>query len=164
MADFKPAPGVRLFIVDDASIVYAHAAQKLYAFNTAATFIWCGLELGQGKAEVARGLAETAGLSVEDAGRRVAAAMRLRHELGLLGSGAGAALRPPRRRRKRARRPDGHRRCRRTVPRASSTSASMRCSAPRCGFVLPPASNATSSIRSSPISSGPRLRRPRQWS
>ena len=103
MAEFKPAPGVRLFIVDDASIVYAHAAQKLYAFNTAATFIWCGLELGQGEAEVARGLAETAGLSVDEALRRVAAALESWRDLGLLGDGVGETPRPPRRRRTRAR-------------------------------------------------------------
>ena len=36
MIEFKPAPGVRLFIIDDQSIVYSHAAQKLFTFNTAA--------------------------------------------------------------------------------------------------------------------------------
>ena len=66
MADFNPAPGVRLFIVDDAAIVYAHGAQKLAAFNPAATFIWCAFELGQGQAEVAQGLAKTAGLSAAE--------------------------------------------------------------------------------------------------
>jgi hypothetical protein len=106
VAEFKPAPGVRLFIIDNESIVYAHAAQKLYAFNTAATFIWCGLELGQGKAAVARGLAGTAALTIDDAKRRVAAALKSWQELGLLGGPAGKVLRPPRRLRKRPRGPD----------------------------------------------------------
>ena len=45
MIEFKPVPGVRLFIIDNQSIVYSHAAQKLFTFNTAATFLWCAFEI-----------------------------------------------------------------------------------------------------------------------
>jgi hypothetical protein len=103
VAEFKPAPGVRLFIIDDEAIVYAHAAQKLYAFNTAATFIWCGLELGQGEAEVTQGLAYASGISAEEAGRRVAEALGSWRDLGLLAGSVADERRPPRRFRERPR-------------------------------------------------------------
>jgi hypothetical protein len=105
MADFRPAPGVRLFIIDDEAIVYAHAAQKLYTFNTAATFIWCGLELGDSAAKVARSLSETAGIALDDAKQRIADARRHWRALGLLEGRRRKPLRLPRRRQAKPRRP-----------------------------------------------------------
>lgn len=105
MAEFRPAPGVRLFIIDDEAIVYSHAAQKLFTFNTAATFIWCGLELGDGAAKVARSLAETTGIALDDAKRRVAEARRHWRDLGLLEGRRKKPPRPPRRRQAKPRRP-----------------------------------------------------------
>ena len=105
MPEFQPAPGVRLFIIDDGAVVYAHAAQKIYAFNTAATFIWCGLELGQNREEVAGQLAATSGIALGEAQRRVSDAVDSWRGLGLLGEGASLEVRQPRRRSRR--RPQG---------------------------------------------------------
>jgi hypothetical protein len=101
MTEFRPAPGVRLFIVDDQSVVYSHTAQKLFAFNTAATFIWCAFELHSKAAAVARELSDSTGIPKEDARARVAEAVRSWRELGLLGAGRRATKPPPRRVRKR---------------------------------------------------------------
>lgn len=99
MIEFKPAPGVHLFIVDDQSVVYSHAAQKLYAFNTAATFIWCAFEIDPDPKSVTRALASRAGISRIEARRRVAKMLRSWHALGLFEP--KAAPRPARRRRRR---------------------------------------------------------------
>ena len=106
MIEFKPVPGVRLFIIDNQSIVYSHAAQKLFTFNTAATFLWCAFEIDPDPAAVARELEAHAGVDVAEARRRVDAALQSWKELGLLGEGEGRAKRPaPRRRRRSKRRP-----------------------------------------------------------
>jgi hypothetical protein len=101
MAEFKPAPGVRLFIIDDQSVVYSHAAQKVFAFNTAATFIWCAFEIHSDADAVARELASGTGIGEAEAHERVADALRSWHALGLLGGDGVASKRPPHRRRKR---------------------------------------------------------------
>jgi hypothetical protein len=101
MTEFKPAPGVRLFIVDDQSVVYSHAAQKLFAFNTAATFIWCALEIDPDPKAAARELAAHAGIDGAEARRRVREALKSWRGLGLIGGGKGLPNRPSRRVRKR---------------------------------------------------------------
>ena len=88
MPEFKPAPGVRLFIVDDQSVVYSHAAQKLFAFNTAATFIWCAFEIDPDPASVVRELTAQAGVGEAEARRRVDEALKSWRALGLIGHGA----------------------------------------------------------------------------
>jgi hypothetical protein len=93
MVEFTPAPGVRLFIVDDQSIVYSHAAQKLYAFNTAATFIWCACEIDPDREAVARELTSQTGIGATEARRRVGEALDSWRALGLIG-GAAPAKRP----------------------------------------------------------------------
>jgi hypothetical protein len=101
MSRFRPAPGVRLFIVDDQSVVYSHAAQKLFAFNTAATFIWCAFEIHSSPAAVARELAEGTGIGAKEARKRVGEALQSWRSLGLLGAERGAPQRPSRRKRSR---------------------------------------------------------------
>jgi hypothetical protein len=54
----RPAEGTKLFILDDESVLYSHRHQELYSFNTAATLIWCCLELGKTRAETVPVLAE----------------------------------------------------------------------------------------------------------
>ena len=104
MTEFKPSPGVRLFIIGDQSVVYSHAAQKLYAVNTAATSIWCAFEIDPDPAAVVRELAAHAGVDEADARRRVDEALASWHALGLIGADDVAAKRPSRRLRKRPKR------------------------------------------------------------
>jgi len=49
----RPAEGTHLFMLGDEAVLYSHRSQELYAFNTAATLIWCSLELGETRAETA---------------------------------------------------------------------------------------------------------------
>jgi hypothetical protein len=102
MIEFKPPPGVRLFIIDDQSVVYSHAAQKLYVFNTAATFLWCAFEIDPDPATVVRELAVHASVNEPEARRRVDEALASWRELGLIGAADAAPKRPSRRLRKRA--------------------------------------------------------------
>lgn len=101
MTEFKPSPGVRLFIIDDQSVVYSHAAQKLYAFNTAATFIWCAFEIDPDPTAVARELSAQAGVDAAEARRRVDDALASWRALGLIGAADAALKRPSRRVRRR---------------------------------------------------------------
>lgn len=96
MVEFSPAAGVRLFIIDDQSVVYSHAAQKLYAFNTAATFIWCAFEIDRDPDAVVRELTEKTGIAATEARRRVDETLESWRALGLIG-GDGVAKRPVRR-------------------------------------------------------------------
>jgi hypothetical protein len=101
MTKFQPSRGVRLFIIDDQSVVYSHAAQKVYAFNTAATFIWCAFEVDSDPASVVRELAAQAGIDAAEARRRVDDALASWQELGLIGAADEASTRPSRRVRRR---------------------------------------------------------------
>jgi hypothetical protein len=38
-------------MLGDEAVLYSHRAQELYSFNTAATLIWCSLELGNTRAK-----------------------------------------------------------------------------------------------------------------
>lgn len=78
------ADDVRLFLLNDAGIVFSESAQKLFALNTSATFIWCCLEEGHGSSETAGKLQETFGISGQDAQGYVSASLADWRDLGFL--------------------------------------------------------------------------------
>ncbi len=67
-----PADDVGLFILDDGGIFFSESRQELHSFNTAATFIWCGLEEAHSPGEIARSFADAFGVANSEAQRIVA--------------------------------------------------------------------------------------------
>jgi len=63
----RPAEGTQLFTLDDEAVLYSHRQQELYSFNTAATLMWCCLELGKTRAETAPILADALRCSPDQA-------------------------------------------------------------------------------------------------
>ena len=99
--DLEPAPDARLFILDDAGLVYAHEAQEIYALNAAATFIWCRMEMGDGAADICKAFEATFKISNGEAERYVDDVVAQWRTLGLL-NGAERSTRPPTDRRREA--------------------------------------------------------------
>lgn len=84
MGRFRPAEETHLFILDDEAVLYSHLASEIYWFNTAATLIWCSLELGHSRPETATALASAIGCSHDEAQRHIAAALTRWDALGVL--------------------------------------------------------------------------------
>ena len=63
---------VRLFIVGDEGLVFVARSQELYALNTMATFIWCGLEEDRSRADLVASVTQSFGIGATEAQRYVA--------------------------------------------------------------------------------------------
>ena len=80
----KLVSDARLFIIDDAGIVFSESQQSLYTFNTAATFIWCQLEEGLSLEETFGEYGETFSCGNDEAKRQVSEVIEQWKTLGLL--------------------------------------------------------------------------------
>jgi hypothetical protein len=85
----KFAEDVSLFLLDDTGVVFSESAQEIYHLNTTATFIWCQIEEGLNRSEVARQLGQTFGISQKEAELHVQEAIAGWKKHGILaGSGS----------------------------------------------------------------------------
>lgn len=80
----RPAQGTHMFMLGDEAVLYAHPQRELYSFNTAATMIWCCLELGEGRSETTAVLARALRCSHEEASAHVETCLAQWTELGVL--------------------------------------------------------------------------------
>lgn len=83
-----PAENTALFILDDAGVVFSETTQDIYAFNTAATYIWCQVEEALPRDEIAAAYAETFSCAADEARAHVEQALSSWRELGLLAGSA----------------------------------------------------------------------------
>lgn len=83
----RPAPGARLFLLDEAGLLFAEERQEIHALNTSAAAIWCLMEEGLDADGIAAALGAAAGLDAQVAASFVAAALAHWAARGLL-SGA----------------------------------------------------------------------------
>jgi hypothetical protein len=79
-----PAEDTHLFILGDDAVLYSHRLQELYSFNTAATLIWCSLELGQTRAETVSVLSRALRTSDEQALAHIESCLTQWAALGIL--------------------------------------------------------------------------------
>lgn len=70
------APDVALFVLDHEGVVVCTTRRELTQLNTAATFVWCLLEDGNGPDAIAREYTATFGVAREDAERHVGNILR----------------------------------------------------------------------------------------
>ena len=70
--DAVPRQGVSLHLLGDQGVLFDFPAQRLYAANTTASFIWCCLEERQPSQEICGRLADTFGLRLAEAETYVA--------------------------------------------------------------------------------------------
>ncbi len=80
----RPADGTHLFVLDDDAVLYSHRAQELYSFNTAATLIWCSLELGETRKKTMAVLAGALGCSPDEANKHIEQCVAQWTALGVL--------------------------------------------------------------------------------
>jgi hypothetical protein len=91
-----PAPGVHLFYLDDAGILFAESTQELHGLNTTAAVIWTLLEEGHDAEGVAVALQAMYALEPARAREFVASALDAWMQKGLLDDvGAKRAAAPP---------------------------------------------------------------------
>ncbi len=83
-AAVRPGDDVHLFILGDEGLLYADAAQEIYALNTTATYVWCQLEEGVSPAAIATAMSATFGFADSEAERHVADILAQWRTLGLL--------------------------------------------------------------------------------
>jgi len=92
----RPADGTRLFLLDEAGLLFSEPRQELHALNHSAAFIWCCLEEGMAEAAIGTALAELFGLPAAEADRFVRDSLAQWRDLGLLaGSDRPIANRAP---------------------------------------------------------------------
>ena len=84
----RPGDDVHLFILDDEGLLYADAAQEIYALNTTATYVWCRLEDGFSPAAIATAMSATFGFADSEAARHVSDILAQWRVLGLLQDGS----------------------------------------------------------------------------
>jgi len=80
----RPAQGTHLFMLGDEAVLYSHPQQDLYSFNTAATMIWCCLELGNTPAETTAVLARALRCSPDEASPHIESCLAQWRALGIL--------------------------------------------------------------------------------
>lgn len=93
--EIAASPGVTLHFLGNEGVLFDATAQKLYAANTTATFIWCCLEDGLTRADMAVQLSKVFGVPRADAATYVDEILGRWLELGLMGRPSGAIARPP---------------------------------------------------------------------
>jgi len=79
----RPAEGTQLFTFDAEAVLYSHRQQEIYSFNTAATAMWCCLELGKTRAETTPILADALRCSPEQASAHIETCLEQWDELGI---------------------------------------------------------------------------------
>ena len=77
IGDVALSDDARLFIVGDEGLVFVASTQQLYALNTMACFIWCGLEELRSRAELVASVMHGFGIGTEEAARYVADCLTL---------------------------------------------------------------------------------------
>ena len=87
----KPAPGVKLFYLDDAGILFSPATQELHLLNTTAAVIWSLLEEGLDAPGAASTLRDMYGLDAARATEFVSTALEEWKRMRLLGGSLEAA-------------------------------------------------------------------------
>lgn len=85
--DAAPRKGVSLHLLGDQGVLFDLPAQRLYAANTTASFIWCCLEERRPLRETCERLADTFGLRLADAETYVEGMVSQWRELGLIDGG-----------------------------------------------------------------------------
>ncbi len=85
--DAVPRRGVSLHLLGDQGVLFDFPAQRLYAANATASFIWCCLEERRTRRQTCERLAETFGLRLADAETYVEAMLVQWRELGLIDGG-----------------------------------------------------------------------------
>jgi hypothetical protein len=80
----KPAETVRLFILDEGAVLFSERREELHSLNTSATFVWCAMEEGMPRDDIAIALQRTFSISPDEARRYVADSFAQWHSLGLL--------------------------------------------------------------------------------
>lgn len=83
-AAVRPGKDVHLFILEDEGLLYADAAQEIYALNTTATYVWCQLEEGASPRAIAAAMSATFGFAGDTAERHVGDILAQWRGLGLL--------------------------------------------------------------------------------
>lgn len=82
-----PRQGVSLHLLGDQGVLFDFPAQRLYAANTTASFIWCCLEERRPLREICGRLADTFGLRLADAVTYVEGILAEWRKLGLIDGG-----------------------------------------------------------------------------
>ncbi|MBE0532487.1 MAG: PqqD family protein [Rhodospirillales bacterium] len=85
--DAVPRKGVSLHLLGDQGVLFDLPAQRLYAANTTASFIWCCLEERRPLRETCERLADTFGLRLADAETYVEGMVTQWRDLGLIDGG-----------------------------------------------------------------------------
>lgn len=80
----------QLYILDDEGVFFSRTRGELFVFNTAATFLWCGIEAGWSRQGLVDACVEAWQFPPEDVRRRVAQLLREWWALGYLDSPGGA--------------------------------------------------------------------------
>ncbi|HTQ00443.1 MAG TPA: PqqD family peptide modification chaperone [Casimicrobiaceae bacterium] len=86
--DNAPAPGVHLFYLDDAGVLFSERRQELHLLNETATLIFSLLEEGHDEVSAARELQALTGIDAPTSAAHVATALREWRSKGLLGRSA----------------------------------------------------------------------------
>jgi hypothetical protein len=89
------SPRVSLHLLDDDGLLFDAAERRLYALNTAATFVWCCLEEAFGWDETLKRLERGFGFSRAEADAHLAGILAEWRELGLLGESPPTSRAPP---------------------------------------------------------------------
>lgn len=90
---FKPGPAVAMRVLSDrGALVFDERAQRLFALNAAATFVWCRLEEGAAQEDLAGELAALIRSSPEDARSTILGCLAEWERQGLIGDAAASAL------------------------------------------------------------------------
>ncbi len=91
----RPAAGTHLHMLGDEAVLYAQPRQELFAFNTAATLIWCCLELEKTREDTLAQLTSAMQCAPAEAMAHLDACLAQWRGLGILAGSAPAAAAPP---------------------------------------------------------------------
>jgi hypothetical protein len=88
-------PDVSVHFLGEESVLFDPIAQRVYAANTSATYIWCSLEDGLPHHEIVHRVQETFGISRDVADTYFGTAVENWRQLGLTLNGKAGASQPP---------------------------------------------------------------------
>ncbi len=80
----KIALDAHLFIIGDEGVIFLEEAQRLYALNTAATFLWCSLQEGKSLSETAVRMAQSSSALRDRAEQMIREMIGSWEEMGLI--------------------------------------------------------------------------------
>lgn len=93
----KIALDAHLFIIGDEGVVFLEEAQRLYALNTAATFLWCSLQEGKSLSETTVRMAQSSSASRDRVEQLIQEMIGSWEEVGLIEGSRKATPTPLRR-------------------------------------------------------------------